>query len=275
MCKSEHALTATHSPKLNMNNRQGRSWNSGKHVGPRDHWTPVEAQAIVSTRQQMKDWHDACLAAVGIDLFWRKGDLLALKVSDLVHHYGEPRTEIRNRQEKTDCNVRSYLSPVAQQTIVDWVSNSGKSYHDYVFTRRKRKDGTPISEHHLNRVVKGWVKDIGGNPERYGGHTLRRTKAIYLYKHGFANIEEISVLLGHTSVKVTLRYLGITEEEAKAAALKGDIFKHDTTRSPLTHPLLYHFLEPVFLDRFTDALADRLAPKIAKLISKKNRESKP
>lgn len=274
MYKSEHELEPACLSNSHMESTKRPSWNSGRHVGPRDHWTPVEVQTIVASRRENEDWHDACLAAVGIDLFWRKGDILALRVSDLVHPYGEVRQEVRNRQEKTKGNVRSYLTPIAQQAVSDWIRVSGKQLHHYVFTRRKRIDGPPIGEHQLNRVVKGWVEDIGGNPERYGGHSLRRTKAIYLYKYGFASVEVISKLLGHASIKVTLRYLGITEEEAKAAALKGDIHKHDLSQSPLTHPILYHFLEPVFLDRLAEALAERIAPKVAELIVQSTKKGK-
>jgi integrase len=187
---------------------------------------------------------------------------------------GEPRTQIRNRQEKNDGNVASYLTPIAQQAIIDWVKESGKLPHHFVFTRRKAIDGRPISKSRLRKVVKAWVVEIGGNPEQFSGHTLRRTKAIYLYKNGYASIEMISELLGHASVTVTRRYLGITAEEAEAAALKGDIHQHDLTKSPLTHPLLYHLLEPIFLDRFAEALAVRMAPIISDFIDKNGRKSR-
>lgn len=268
MYKSEHALELAYLSPPPMQNTESPSWNSGQHVGAREAWTPVEAQAIVSSRRGAQDWHDACLASVGIDLMWREGDLLSLRVSDLVFHYGEVRTEVRNRQEKTDGNVKSYLGPIAQQAVSDWIRYSGKQLHHYVFTRRKRIDSPPISKSQLRRVVKSWVKDIGGNPERYSGHTLRRTKAVYLFKYGFASIEVISELLGHNSVSVTRAYIGITSEEAKAAALKGDILKNDITKSPLTHPLLYHFMEPSFLEPFAEALAERIAPKVAEILDK-------
>jgi integrase len=54
--------------------------------------------------------------------------------------------------------------------------------------------------------VKSWVACIGLDPARYGTHSLRRTKATLIYKRT-KNIRAIQLLLGHTKLESTVRYL--------------------------------------------------------------------
>ena len=196
----------------------------------------------------------------------RGSDLLSLRVFELIHNDAQPRREVLQRQKKTKGNVSPVLTDTTQRAVLDWVRHSGKSPNDYVFTRFKASSGPPISESHFREIIKSWAVAIGLNPERYSGHSLRRTKAIYLYKFGFADIPLISELLGHSSVEVTLVYLGITRTEAQDAALRGDMFTADPQASPFSHPLLSHLLRPEFLEPFSEALAQHLAPKVAVLI---------
>ncbi len=54
----------------------------------------------------------------------------------------------------------------------------------------------------------GWVGCVGIDQSRYGTHSLRRTKATLIYKRT-KNIRGIQLLLGHTKLESTVRYLGI------------------------------------------------------------------
>lgn len=61
--------------------------------------------------------------------------------------------------------------------------------------------------------VKGWAGCIGLDQSRYGTHSLRRTKATLIYKRT-KNIRAIQLLLGHTKLESTVRYLGIEVDDA-------------------------------------------------------------
>ena len=50
-------------------------------------------------------------------------------------------------------------------------------------------------------------------PQEYGTHSLRRTKTSIIYK-ATGNLRAIQILLGHTKIENTVRYLGVDVEDA-------------------------------------------------------------
>ena len=73
--------------------------------------------------------------------------------------------------------------------------------------------GKPITTRTYARCVKLWVALVGLNPSGYGTHSLRRTKASLIYKKT-KNIRAVQLLLGHTKLESTVRYLGIEVDDA-------------------------------------------------------------
>jgi integrase len=63
------------------------------------------------------------------------------------------------------------------------------------------------------RLVKDWVSSIGLEPSGYGTHSLRRTKVAQIYKKT-GNLRAVQLLLGHTKLDSTVRYLGVELEDA-------------------------------------------------------------
>src|ERR1019366_578133 len=63
------------------------------------------------------------------------------------------------------------------------------------------------------RLVDEWVTGIGLRREDYGTHSLRRTKASIIYKQT-GNLRAVQILLGHTKIESTVRYLGVDVEDA-------------------------------------------------------------
>ncbi len=63
------------------------------------------------------------------------------------------------------------------------------------------------------RLVDEWVTAIGLRLEDYGTHSLRRTKAAIIYKHT-GNLRAVQILLGHTKIESTVRYIGVDVEDA-------------------------------------------------------------
>ncbi len=67
------------------------------------------------------------------------------------------------------------------------------------------------------RVVDEWVMGIGLRSEDYGTHSLGRTKASLIYKRT-GNLRAVQILLGHTKIASTVRYLGVDVEDALTLA---------------------------------------------------------
>jgi integrase len=57
---------------------------------------------------------------------------------------------------------------------------------------------------------------------RFDGHSLRRTKVALIYRRT-GNLRAVQLLLGHTKLESTVRYLGIEVDDALAIAEQTDI----------------------------------------------------
>ena len=73
-------------------------------------------------------------------------------------------------------------------------------------------DRPHISTRQYARIVHRWVERAGLDSSAYGTHSMRRTKAAQIYKTG--NLRAVQLLLGHTKLESTVRYLGIEVDDA-------------------------------------------------------------
>ncbi len=62
-------------------------------------------------------------------------------------------------------------------------------------------------------MVHTWVESAGLESSAYGTHSMRRTKAAQIYKKT-GNLRAVQLLLGHTKLESTVRYLGIEVDDA-------------------------------------------------------------
>jgi integrase len=92
---------------------------------------------------------------------------------------------------------------------------------DYLFESRRRPDCF-ISTRQYSRLVSRWISGIGLNPRLFGTHSLRRTKATLIYRRT-GNLRAVQLLLGHTKIESTVRYLGIEVDDALTIAEQVDV----------------------------------------------------
>ena len=244
-----------------MSKRSGQPWNKGRPVGARLALAQTEISNIRRELGTLKSSHDLCLFMTAVDTMLRASDLLQLRVRDVQHPDGSIRQTFPWKQKKTAKPVYPVLTAKAQAALRRWISESGKRETDYLFTREKLRTSKPISVGFYRTLIKSWVRLIGRPPHDYGAHSLRRSKAIFMYERGVA-VEYISRLLGHSSPASTLHYLGITEAETRKRALQHDIFKRckvSKTAAP------FQFSE-TDLDHLGDVLWERLGPKLTNLL---------
>jgi integrase len=72
------------------------------------------------------------------------------------------------------------------------------------------------------RLLADWLTSVGLDPYLYGTHSLRRTKATLIYRRT-GNLRAVQLLLGHTKIESTVRYLGIEVDDAIAIAEQVDV----------------------------------------------------
>jgi acyl-CoA synthetase (AMP-forming)/AMP-acid ligase II len=81
-----------------------------------------------------------------------------------------------------------------------------------------------VSTRQYARLVDEWVDAVGLRRAEYGTHSLRRTKASMIYK-ATGNLRAIQILLGHTKIENTVRYLGVDIEDALILAERTEILR--------------------------------------------------
>jgi integrase len=186
-------------------------WNKGKLVGPKP---PFKLQEIWAIRIRLDLEHrirELAMFNLAIDSKLRGCDLVQLKVSDVMHgRHAVSRALVV--QHKTQQPVRFEITEQTRDAIEAWVDQASLRPDDYLFP--SRVPGSPhLSTRQYARIVKRWAAMIGRNPREYGTHSLRRTKATLVYRRT-KNLRAVQLLLGHTKLESTVRYLGIEVDDA-------------------------------------------------------------
>jgi integrase len=183
----------------------GQPRGQKRPLKPKDVWAiRVRLQLEGSTR-------DLALFNMAIDSKLRGCDLVKLRVEDV---QTESRVKERSTviQQKTGKPVQFELTEVTRVAVRDWLL--ARPAHDCPFLFPSRVGSrTNISTRQYARLVHVWIKKAGLDPTSYGTHSMRRTKAAQIYKKT-GNLRAVQLLLGHTKIETTVRYLGVDVDDA-------------------------------------------------------------
>jgi integrase len=195
-------------------------WNKGRLVGQKRPLLAKQVWAIRARLELSGNLRDLALFNLAIDSKLRGCDLVRLKVSDLITA-DRVRERVTIIQSKTRRPVQFEVSENTRDSIWQWVRRPGILGCAHLFPSRFH--GRPhVSTRQYARLVRDWVSAIGLDPSGYGTHSLRRTKAALIYRKT-GNLRAVQLLLGHTKVDSTVRYLGVELEDALSIAEKIDI----------------------------------------------------
>jgi len=125
------------------------------------------------------------------------------------------------RQKKTGRPVKFELTDQTRQAIDDYLKAATKKPGEFLFAGRRGSDHCMTTRQYA-RLLSEWIANIGLDPKLFGTHSLRRTKATLIYRRT-GNLRAVQLLLGHTKIECTVRYLGIEVEDALAIAEQVDI----------------------------------------------------
>jgi integrase len=109
------------------------------------------------------------------------------------------------RQKKTGQPVRFELTEQTRQAVDHYISAFGRRPGEFLFPSR-RSPKQSLATRQYARLVDKWVTSIGLDATRFGTHSLRRTKASLIYRRT-GNLRAVQLLLGHTKIESTVRYL--------------------------------------------------------------------
>ena len=197
-----------------------RAWNKGLEVGQRDAFTPAQVKRIrqVLAGRGVPGLRDLALFSVAIDTMLQGPELLNLTVKDVQLPNGTIRSIVEVARTRRKAPVRCALSKITAQALGKWIAVSGKKRTDYVFPGRGDGRPRPMTVRQMNRLLKFWVAEAGLDPKKYGSESLRRTKALHIL-NGTGDIEAVRVLLGHTKIESTARYLRIANKRSDPIAI--------------------------------------------------------
>lgn len=169
---------------------------------------PIKSKRDFNRMKKAMYGRDQMILTLGTAFGLRISDLLQLKVGDL--RGKESLTVVESKRGKKRVIT---FSPSVKRIARELEGDDS----DYIFESRKRGpngESRPISRTRAWEIIndaaeRAGIKDKIGN---IGGHTMRKTFGYRLYQQGI-NITRIMAILGHSSEKETLRYIGVTADE--------------------------------------------------------------
>lgn len=194
------------------------SWNKGKLIGQKRPLKPKEIWSIRIRLQMSRRKRELALFNLALDSKLRACDLTKIRVKDV---YRGDRVVKRATilQQKTRQPVQFEVTTQSRTAIFEWLRASKLTREDYLFPSLRSPH---LSTRQYSRIVNGWIEEIGLDSRAYGTHSLRRTKASLIY-HRTKNLRAVQLLLGHTKLENTVRYLGIDIDDALEMAEKTEV----------------------------------------------------
>ena len=163
---------------------------------------------------------ELALFDLGIDSKLRACDLVRLRVRDVCH--GD-RVAARAMvlQQKTQRQVQFEITTQTREALERWIERVGLKSESFLFPSRVSKS-PHLGTRQYARIVDRWVAEIGLDPNSYGTHSMRRTKASLIYRRT-TNLRAVQLLLGHTKLESTVQYLGIEVDDALEIAEQTEV----------------------------------------------------
>lgn len=195
-------------------------WNKGKLIGAKP---PLRSKHVWSIRTKLQvegQTRDLAMFNLAIDSKLRGCDVVALKVGDVAPSgYALDRATVR--QKKTGQPVRFEMSEQTRQSVDDYIRAAGRKPGEFLFVGRRGSTHSMTTRQYA-RLVSSWIGSIGLDPRLFGTHSLRRTKATLIYRRT-GNLRAVQLLLGHTKIESTVRYLGVEVDDALVIAEQVDV----------------------------------------------------
>jgi integrase len=192
-----------------------RPWNKGRLVGQKRPLMPKDVWAIRVRLQLSGSRRDLALFNLALDSKLRACDLVRLRIED-ISAVGRIRERATIVQRKTGRPVQFEITEPTRAALREWLSVRQPHSGGYLFPSRLR-ESPHLSTRQYGRIVHRWVAAAGLDPSAYGTHSMRRTKAAQIYRKT-GNLRAVQLLLGHTKLESTVRYLGVEVDDALSIA---------------------------------------------------------
>ncbi len=175
----------------------------------------IETIKRLLRQQNLRDY---CLFVLGINSGLRISDLLRLRICD-VSEKGKPKGRIRIRETKTSKFKDFPISDNAKAAIKEYLKTRTIIENEPLFQSRKNKGF--LTRQQAYRILNDVARCVGIK-DKIGTHTLRKTFGYHAHNNGY-DITLIQKLFNHSTPSITLRYIGITQEQLDDVYLSLDL----------------------------------------------------
>jgi integrase len=195
-------------------------WNKGKLIGQKAPLKPKDIWAIRARLQMDRRPRELAMFDLGLDSKLRGCDLVKLRVRD-ISHGNQVASRATVMQQKTQRPVQFEITKATRDAVSDWIEKKHLRADDFLFPCRGHTD-KHIGTRQYARLLEGWVSSVGLDRHDYGTHSIRRTKPTLIYRRT-KNLRAVQLLLGHSKIESTVRYLGIEVDDALELAEQTEI----------------------------------------------------
>jgi integrase len=185
--------------------------NNGRIIGQKRPMLPWHVWSIRVRLEIAGNARDLALFNMAVDSKLRGCDLVGLRVRDVLAA-GRVKERTSMIQSKTGKPVRFEITETTRVSLDRWIGDPEMNGLEFLWPSQIH--GSPhLSTRPYARKLRGWVTSLGLEPSAYGTHSMRRTKVAQIYKKT-GNLRSVQLLLGHTKMDSTVRYLGVDIEDA-------------------------------------------------------------
>ena len=184
---------------------------------------PLKLNEIWAIRIRLQLDHRArelALFNLAIDSKLRGYDLVGLRVHDVVQG-SHVAARAMVMQKKTQRPVQFEITEQTRDAVAAWITAARLKPEQFLFPSRVT-ESPHLSTRQYSRIVGSWVGSIGLDRAAYGTHSMRRTKPTLTYRRT-RNLRAVQLLLGHTKLESTVRYLGIEVDDALEIAEQTEV----------------------------------------------------
>lgn len=144
----------------------------------------------------------------GLNTGLRISDILPIKVSDVMSEKLQFREHFDLVEMKTKKPKKIRLNDNVRKYIKEFIKEKNLTFNDYLFISRK---GGHIQRIQAWKILSETANALG--IEHFGTHSMRKTWGYWTYKASKYNIGLIMDVFNHSSQKITLRYIGISQDQ--------------------------------------------------------------
>lgn len=172
---------------------------------------PIRDKAKIKQLYQYLNGSDPKYAMIfkfGINTGLRISDIIPLKVNAIFNEQWQFKEYLVIHEKKTGKEKKIKLNDTLRKCLNSYTKTQYLGFEDYLFPSQK---GGHLGRIQIYRVLKEAAIVIG--VENFGTHSLRKTWGYWTYKVSKYNIGLIMDTFNHSSATITLRYIGINQDQ--------------------------------------------------------------